>query len=88
MPYLRIIFNVLIFGSVLFFPWWFTIIIAIFFLSVFNAYEVLFWGLFADMLYGVSTPNFFGIQFIFTIIFTLFFICARILKKKLIHYDI
>ena len=88
MSHLRIILNVLMFGSVLFFPWWFTIIIAICFLFAFNAYEVLFWGLLADILYGVSTTNFFGIRFIFTIIFTLFFIGARILKKRLAYYDI
>lgn len=88
MLYLRIIFNVLMFGSILFLPWWVTVIAAIAFLAFFNAYEILFWGLFADILYSAPVPDFLNIEFIFTIIFFLFFVGAYFIKKKLILYNV
>lgn len=76
------------FGSLLFLPWWFTVIVAIGFLFMFNAYEILFWGLFGDFLYSAQVVNFFNTEFIFTIIFLLLFIGAYFLKKRLIIYNV
>jgi hypothetical protein len=76
------------FGSLLFLPWWFTVIAAIAFLAYFNAYEILFWGLFGDFLYSASVTEFFNFQFIFVSLFTLLFIGAYFLKKRLIFYNV
>ncbi len=76
------------FGSVLFLPWWITIIFAIGFLFMFNAYEIMLWGILADLLYGAPVESFYKIQFLFTIGFMLFFVASYFLKKKLMFYDI
>lgn len=76
------------FGSLLFLPWWITVIVAIAFLFFFNAYEVLLWGLLGDFLYSTQIPDFFNIEFLFTIIFFLFFVGAFFLKKRLIIYNV
>lgn len=83
---LRIIFNLLIFTSILFLPWWFTVIIAISFLFMFTSYEVILLGLFADILYSSSVPSFFNIEFLFTIVFIILFIIVYFVKNKLIFY--
>lgn len=73
-------------SSILFLHWGITIAIALVYLFLFNAYEVIFFGLIADSLYATSIAGFFGIEFIFTILFSLFFIIIYFLKKKLIYY--
>lgn len=85
---LRIAFNVLMFTSVLFLPWWITAIIAISFLFKFTAYEIILWGVFADMLYSASAPSFYNIEFLFTISAIVIFVLAYFIKKRLMFYDI
>lgn len=87
MFYLRIIINALLFSSILFFPWWITLFIAVAFLFMFEAYEVLLWGLFGDLLYGAPVAGFLNIEFLFTLLFILLFIGVYFLKKKLILYN-
>jgi len=85
---LRVIFNILMLGSILFLSWWVTAIVAIGFLFKFRAYEIILWGIFADVLYGASVPSFYNIEFLFTIGAIVFFILSYFLKKKLMFYDI
>lgn len=86
--WLRVVFNILMFGSILFLPWWVTIIIAIGFLFKFRAYEVILWGVFADVLYSSAVISFSNIQFLFTATFVVFFVLAYFIKKRLMFYDI
>lgn len=69
-------------------PWWITAIIAVGFLSKFMAYEIIFWAIFADVLYSASVIDFYNIQFLFTIGAVVMFILAYFIKKKLMFYDI
>jgi hypothetical protein len=87
MLYLRIIFNVLMLGSILFLPWWVTVIVAVGFLLKFSAYEVILWGVFADVLYSSSVISFYNIEFLFTIGAVTMFIIGYFIKKKLMFYD-
>ena len=75
---LRILFNIIMFSSVLFFPWWFTFVIAVFFLFFFDAYEVLFWGFLGDVLYGNPVPLYFNVPFLLTLVSLLLFFVVGI----------
>jgi hypothetical protein len=86
MLYLRITLNLLIFSSILFLPWWFTALAAIGFMFAFEAYEVLLWGLIADIYYGAPVPAYFNIEFLFTILFFILFAVIHFFKKKLLAY--
>jgi len=44
--------------------------------------------LFGDFLYSASVTEFFNFQFIFVSLFTLLFIGAYFLKKRLIFYNV
>lgn len=84
----RIVFNILMFLSVLFLPWWVTVIVAMVFLSKFKAYEIIFWGVFADILYNASVPSFLNIEYLFTITFIVLLIISHYLKRRLMFYDV
>ena len=71
----------------MFLPWWITTIIAIGFLFKFKAYEVIFWGVFADILYSSAVINFLNIQFLFTMTFILLFMIMYFIKKRLMFYS-
>lgn len=73
-------------SSIFFLHWWITITIVLVYLFLFNSYEVIFFGLVADSLYATPIAGFFGIEFLFTILFSILFIIAYFLKKKLIYY--
>lgn len=62
---LRIIANIFLCASILFLPWWFSILAVLCMLLFFDAYEVVVWGLFADVLYGAPLPFFFNFVFVF-----------------------
>lgn len=76
------------FGSILFLPWWITAIVVIGFLFKFKAYEIMLWGVFADVLYSAPVSNFYNIQFLFTISAVALFTIAYFIKKRLMFYDI
>lgn len=84
---LRIFLNIFILTSILFFPWWITLGIVLILLAIYNAYEVIVWGVFADALYSIPLVEFFNIQFIFTITFVLLLVISSFLKKKVIFYN-
>lgn len=79
----RIALNVVLVSSILFLPWWFSIAAAATLLFAFSAYEVLFWGLFADALYSAPIGAFVGIELVFTTLFILLFICIGYSKRWL-----
>ncbi len=83
----RISINILLFISVLYFPWWLTILIGILLLSLHNGVELLFWGLFADALFGVPLESFYGVQYLFTLLFFILIVLAVYVKQKMIFYN-
>ena len=87
MSALRIILNILIAISVLFLPWWVSAILALILLLLYTAYEVFFWGLAIDVFYSAPIGAFFGIEFIFVILFTVLFIFSRYCKKWFMFQD-
>lgn len=70
------------------FPWWVSVAIAILFLFLVQPHiiEVLLGGIFLDALHGASVPGFYGIEFVFTILFLIFFALALFLKRYLVFY--
>ncbi len=73
-------------GSILFLPWWVTAIIAVGFLYKFKAYEIMLWGVFADVLYSAPVESFYNVQFVFTIGALAMFVLSYFIKKRLMHY--
>ena len=84
--WIRVLIFLALLASSLFLNWWITTSIVLVYLFLFNAYEVIFFGLVLDSLYATSVPVFFGIEFIFTILFSTLFVLTYFLKKKLIYY--
>lgn len=84
----RLILNICVLLSVLFLPWWATIALmgAVLFSSE-RAFEVLFWGLLMDVLYGTPQPLFFNITFLFTFGAGAMFVLAFFIKRRLIFYS-
>ncbi len=80
----RILIDIFIFLSILFFPWWITVILVIWGVFLFdNFYEALLAGLLIDLLYGTRTEEFFGIWFVFFIIFLSIYFLAGKLKENI-----
>ncbi|MCH7529775.1 hypothetical protein IIB50_01525 [Patescibacteria group bacterium] len=79
----RIALNTALVSSILFLPWWFSVAVVVALLLAFSAYEVLAWGLFADMLYSAPIGAFAGIELAFTILFLLLFVCVGYSKQWL-----
>ncbi len=81
---LRILASILLLTSILFFPYWISIILGLFFMSYFSFFvEAIFLFLLSDLLFGLVEPKLFkmtGVAFIFSIIF---FVIIEIIKKKL-----
>lgn len=87
MVFLRVILNILLALSIMFLPWWISVVLAFALLFLYAAYEVLFWGLVMDMLYSAPIGAFFGIELIFTILFVLLFIFAGYCKQWFMLYN-
>jgi len=80
---IRLVLNAAILVSILFFPWWFTVIVGI--ILVFlqkNFYEIIVWAIFYDVLYGISSINIWGFTFFFTVGVLFLFYGAGFLKSK------
>jgi len=82
----RISLNILMVSSILFLPWWLSILFALVLLFGFEAVEVLGWGLLIDILYGTPLTLFFNFTFIFTLLFLTLFLVTTHLKQRLIFY--
>ncbi len=84
---LRLLANLIIFASLLFFPWWVTLFLALAAVFFFKAfYEILAWALVGDFLYSTRTELFFNIQFVFTLCAAGIFFLAERTKKMTRFY--
>lgn len=83
----RIIFNIGIALAVFFSPWWvFVPVMLLFVVFVRNPYEVLFWGLLVDSLYGFSGTHFFALG-IFTWVTVAVLVLSILIKERLLFYN-
>ena len=83
----RVLAHSALFISLSFFPWWMTLIVALGALFlVRNFYEIVFWGIATDLLYGVPVRSFFGVNIIFTASFLAAYVGAEFLKRRLRLY--
>lgn len=78
---------VLLLESLLFFPWWLSLFVALLYLIIFEAYEVIALGLFADSLFSVSMSPFFGFLYVYTVLFIILLVVTTKLKKYIIFYQ-
>ncbi len=65
---LRLLANLTIFSSLIFFPWWVTLAVAV--VAVFlipSFYEAMVWAIIGDTLYGTKSALFFNVPFVFTL---------------------
>ncbi|KKR79441.1 MAG: hypothetical protein UU24_C0008G0004 [Candidatus Nomurabacteria bacterium GW2011_GWA2_40_9] len=80
----RIIFSVVMLLSVLFLPFWISVILGVLGIIYFSYFfEVVALFLLSDLLYGVGEMRYFQITFISSIISFLILIVIKFLKKKL-----
>ncbi|MDP3726201.1 MAG: hypothetical protein Q8R36_03310 [bacterium] len=84
---MRIILNIALLFSILFFPWFVTVVAAL--LCVFiqkKFYEVVGWGLLYDVLYGTTSVGNFGFNFFFMLGSLMFLFGAEYIKRKTRFY--
>src|SRR3989344_977938 len=68
--------------------WWISVILALIFLFLFPLYyEIIFWGVLYDALYGVPLELFYNIPYTFSILAIFIFTITFFIKKKLIVYE-
>lgn len=84
---MRIILNIALFFSVLFFPWLITVAVGV--AAVFaqkNFYEIIGWGLLYDVLYGTASAGILGFNFFFTLGALIILYGAEYVKSKTRFY--
>ena len=85
---LRIFAAIILLVSVLFFPFWISVILGLIFIAYFSFFaEAIFIFLISDLLFGANEPKFFyfnGISFLIAIVV---FTVAETIKKKL-RFDV
>ncbi|MEX0931304.1 MAG: hypothetical protein WDZ88_00995 [Candidatus Paceibacterota bacterium] len=81
----RFVFYVLLFGSVLFLPWWVFFIIAIVALYRLDTfYELILFGIFADSIYATETKSVFGgYTYVYSVVSILLVFLARTLRQRI-----
>ncbi len=84
----RIFASILLFISVLFMPWWTTIILALVCMIYFHYFiEAIFLFLLSDVLFALPESVFFDIVFVSSIFATITMFTIEIIKKKLKFYN-
>jgi len=83
---IRFLLNVLLFASVIWLPWWAVVLCALPLLFGYRAYEVLVWGVLADMLYATPVLVFANLPLLFSMLFLLLFLAAEYSKRFLVFY--
>lgn len=81
---LRIIAFLVLLSSILFMPYWVSIVLALAAIVYFSFYwesAILF--LLSDLLFGVKENKFWGVLFVSAVIFLIIMIVAELLKKKI-----
>lgn len=83
----RIITNIVIVISILFLPWWATVLLVCAGILLFpHFYEAIIAGVLMDVLYGVSMVSFSGFVAVFTVIFSLGYLLGERFKKNVRLY--
>ena len=79
----RIVFSITLLASILFLPFWVSVLLAIvgmvFFPSFFEAILILF---ISDLLYGVPEARYFDLTFVSLILSVILFLAIQFLKKR------
>lgn len=83
--FLRFALDGLLVASVLYFPWWITLLIAVALLIVSPGYEVLLAGAALDLLYGDMGLFGISVPLISTVAALILFIVAFILKRNFLR---
>ena len=79
---IRIFLTIIFFVSVLFAPWWLSVLLAIILLSYFGAYfEVIVGGIVMDSMFGVPIIALFNTEFLYTIMFAILVLTAYFAKR-------
>lgn len=83
----RAAFTVILLFSVLFMPFWFSVLLSIGAMAYFRTYfEASLLMLLSDLMFGVEQNRYFQVTFVSFILSLLFLIIIEILKKKLKFY--
>lgn len=84
----RIIFGILLLISIIYGYWWLTWCFALLLLFYYPVYyEIIALGIIYDSLYSVPLPQFFNVEYVFTIFSLLIFAVSLFIKKRLIVYE-
>jgi hypothetical protein len=84
---LRILASILLLFSILFMPFWVSVVLALASMVYFSFFlEAVFLFLLLDLLYGVRAVKFSGLIFISFIVTAIILIIVEITKKKLKYY--
>ena len=84
----RVIFNVLLFLSIVVCPWWVSVVLGIFTLYYFKFFnEIILYGLLMDILYGKLSVVFSLWDYRFTLFFAVLLLSSFYLKKGLKFYS-
>lgn len=85
---LRILASIILAFSVLFLPFWISVLVALWaFFSFSFFYEAVGIFLLSDLLYGVKEQKFYGFLFVSAIIALIVILLLELLKKKLKFYQ-
>jgi len=85
---LRICFSVILLLSILFMPWWLSVILGLLGILLFSVFwESIVLFFISDLIYGVKEPRFFNFIFVSTVMAVLTLVLLELLKKKLRFYN-
>ncbi len=77
---------VVFFAGIFMLPWWLTLLLGIFLLVWFQAYEVLIGAVFLDSIYGTATPLLGNSAYLSTIVFCMIAAIVFVLRGRLLLY--
>ena len=84
---LRLAANLILFISIVFFPWWITLLFAgVFFFKFSLMYEVIGWAFFMDVLYGTRLSFFFNVTLLASSGALVLFMITEMLKTRIRYY--
>jgi len=84
----RIVSAVIVIASILWGWWWLTWVLAIILLFVFPSYyEIIFFGVMYDALYGLPLAQFSYFPYVFTVSSVVLFFVSSGLRKSLLAYE-
>ncbi len=83
----RIIFDICIFLSLFYLPWWITLLAALIGIFIFqHFYEFLFTGLLMYALYGIGNQHFYASSILLPIILITVYFLGTLFKKSILFY--